>query len=138
MSFPQEGNADCSTALEISDSLYGPTVPLEGFGKKLDIETNDMKDPYMFEREHNTIWYKFDALYTAELAFDIIAVDTADDFDFILFKYDESEDFCKRIKKNEVRPVRSNMAKSKAGQHGRSGLSYNAEAEYVISGPGDP
>ena len=137
MSFPQEGNADCDGALEITDSLYGPTVPLEGHGKKLDIETNSMKDLYMFEREHNTLWYRFEALYTAELALDIIAVDSTDDFDFILFKHDDLEDFCKRIKNNEVKPIRSNMAKSESGSTGKTGLNVMASSEYVQSGPGN-
>ena len=137
MSFPQEGNADCDGALEIRDSLYGPTVPPEGHGKKMDIQTNSMKDLYRFEREHNTLWYRFEALYTAELALDILAVDSTDDFDFILFKHDESEDFCKRIRKNEVKPIRTNMAKSGPGNVGRTGLNLTSSSEYVQSGPGN-
>jgi len=137
MSFPQEGNADCDGALEISDSLYGPTVPPEGHGKKMDIQTNSMKDLYMFEREHNTLWYRFEALYTAELALDIIAVDSTDDFDFILFKHDDSPDFCKKIKNNEVKPIRSNMAKSEPGSMGKTGLDSLATDDYVQSGPGN-
>ena len=137
MSFPQEGNADCVGALVIRDSVYGPTVPLEGHGKNLDIETNSMSDPYLFEREHNTLWYKFEALYTAKLTFDISAVDSMDDFDFVLFKIDDSKNYCKKIKHNDVKPIRSNMAKGASGFMGSTGLSTAGEADFVQSGPGN-
>jgi len=138
MSFPQEGNADCNDPVEIKDSLYGPTVPAEGYGKQLDIETNNMKDPYLFEREHNTLWYRFEALYTADLAMDIIAVDTMDDFDFIIFEYDGSNNFCKKIKDGKMKPIRSNMAKNKPSSTEHTGMCFVAVEDFVPSGPGDP
>lgn len=137
MAFPQEGNADCVGALEIKDSLYGPTVPPEGFGKSLDIETNTIKDPYLFEKEHNTLWYRFEALYTAELSFDVLAVDSMDDFDFVLFKENGVKNLCDKIKKNEAKPIRTNMARSEEGNKGKTGLSTAGEAEFVSSGPGN-
>ena len=138
MFFPQENNADCDGAIEIPDSLFGPTVPPEGFGQKLEIDKNPVNNLYLFEREHNTLWYKFEALYSAELSFDIIPVDTADDFDFLLFQHDGSADFCEKIMSKNIKPARTNMAKNRTGMNGKTGLSFTSEEEYVQSGPGSP
>jgi len=138
MYFPQEENADCKGAIEIKDSLFGPTVPPEGHGQHLDIDKNAVKDLYLFEREHNTLWYRFEAMYSTEMSLDIWAVDSVDDFDFLLFKHTGDDDFCNKIKQRKIRPARTNMAKNKEGLEGRTGLSFNAESEYVASGPGNP
>ncbi len=138
MYFPQEKNADCSGAIIMTDSMFGPTVPPEGHGQSLEIQKNQMKDMFLFEKEHNTLWYTFDAMYSAELSFDIIAIDSADDFDFLLFKHDGSEDFCEKIKRREMRPARTNMAKNRSDHKGITGLASEAELEYVQSGPGNP
>ncbi|PCH98141.1 MAG: hypothetical protein COB85_02105 [Bacteroidetes bacterium] len=138
MYFPQEKNADCTGAIVMTDSMFGPTVPPEGHGQSLEIQKNQMKDMFLFEREHNTLWYTFEAIYSTELSLDIIAMDSIDDFDFLLFKHDGSEDFCDKIRRREIRPARTNMAKNRADHRGVTGLAREAEREYVQSGPGDP
>jgi len=138
MYFPQEKNADCNGAILMTDSLFGPTVPPEGHGQSLEIQKNKMKDMLTFEREHNTLWYSFEAMYSTELTLDIIAIDSVDDFDFLLFKHDGSEDFCDKIKRGEIKPARTNMAKNRSDQKGLTGLSTDAEVEYMPSGPGNP
>ena len=138
MYFPQEKNADCSGAIIITDSMFGPTVPPEGHGQSLEIQKNQMKDMFLFEREHNTLWYSFRAMYSTEFTMDIIAIDSLDDFDFLLFKHDGSADFCAKIKRREIRPARTNMAKNRSDHKGITGLSTEAETEYVQSGPGNP
>ena len=78
---------DCLFAIELQpDVAYGPTSAPQGAGRVMDVKA-DKKHPYLFEYEHNTVWYKFKVPYNGYLEFSITQTDAKDDYDFLLYKY---------------------------------------------------
>ena len=127
-------NADCYNAIELSTDSFGPTNPPIGFGKIMEINA-DKKSLISFEKEHNTVWYKFTAKNNCVLTFNIIPVDPKDDYDFILYQY-TNENFCEEVMTKEIKPVRTNIAKSSGIKSGSTGLSVFAQDTFVSSGYG--
>ncbi len=132
-----KNNADCIGAVMIRDTIFGPVISPPGVGHNLEIRDNELGDLYFFEREHNTVWYRFRPPYNAELTFEITPVIDEDDFDFLLFG-PVSPAFCSKMKKQGVTPVRTNISRNNKAYKSRTGLSFEATQEYVPSGPGDP
>ena len=103
-------NADCENAIVLEDTIFGPTNAPEGYGKVMEI-TADKDNKYYFEKEHNTVWYKFTTPQTCVLTFEIIPEDIRNDYDFLLFKYTDSS-FCRDVKNKKIKPVRSNISRN--------------------------
>lgn len=129
-------NADCLKAIELKDTTYGPTLPPEKFGSKLEISGNEKKSLYYFEEEHHTVWYTFKCKCTGALTFDIIPEDPKDDYDFMLFKYEVGKDYCDKIINKTIAPIRTNIARNNKAQKSKTGLSLTATDDFVHSGPG--
>jgi len=128
-------NSDCSTALSVSTtSILGPTNAPEGYGKIHEIKDNPKTGSIYFEKENNSVWYKFKALYTANLVFDIVPLKESDDYDFLLYK-SSTENFYSDLIQKRINPVRSNIARSQGKNKGKTGLSWNATEEFVVAGP---
>jgi len=127
--------SDCLGALMINDTIVGPVYSPKGFGNKLEIDGYELGDPYFFEREHNTVWYKFVVPYDAVFTFDLQPVIKDDDFDFLLFHYD-GPNFCAEIANGRKMPVRTNISRKNTQLGGRTGLAESVIDEYVPSGPG--
>ncbi len=132
-----DSNADCISPIELTDTIYGPTNPPKGFGK-----TQEMKDflgnYYYFEKEHNTVWFKFTAPDNCTLTFDIIPVSVNDDYDFLLFKYTGNENnFCQNIKDKKIKPVRTAISRNDKTIQSTTGLKEGKIAQFIHSGPGE-
>ena len=128
---------DCNKAIRINTKQkVGPTTPPNGPGKKLEISGNPKTSIYFFEEEHNTVWYQFMAIQDGNLIFDIIPENVEDDYDFLLFQYN-GQDFCKKIKDQEIKPVRTNIARNDPKIDSKTGLNMTAEIEFKDSGPGE-
>ena len=125
---------DCYSAIEINpiNKLFFNCSP-EGFGSQLEIKNNSPKSIFFFEKEHNTIWLKFNCPYDASMSFDIIPIDTTYDFDFLLFKNKEN-DFCKNLNYNHLKPIRTNISRNNFKNKSITGLNINAKKEYIPSG----
>jgi outer membrane protein OmpA-like peptidoglycan-associated protein len=130
-------NCDCSGAIDINDSIIGPVVSPAGHGYLMEIRNHEFGDPYYFEREHNTVWYRFKIPYNTTLSFDIVPLVKDDDFDFLIFK-SSGPAFCDKFKKEEQHPVRTNISRVSQFEGGKTGLKDDAVEKYVPSGPGDP
>ncbi len=130
-------NADCNRPITIKDTIYGPTVPPDKHGAKLEVKENDKKSLYYFEQEHHTVWYTFVATCDGTLTFDIIPESVDDDYDFMLFSYDNAKNFCNRIASKEVSPLRTNISRNNKKLKSKTGLSMDAIDEFVHSGPGN-
>lgn len=99
---------DCLFAIELQpDVAYGPTSAPQGAGRVMDVKA-DKKHPYLFEYEHNTVWYKFKVPYNGYLEFSITQTDAKDDYDFLLYKYTD-EYFSNRLCQNIILPVAVNI-----------------------------
>ena len=125
---------DCYSAIEINpiNKLLFNCSP-KGFGSQLEIKNNSSKSIFFFEKEHNTIWLKFNCPYDALMCFDIIPNDTTYDFDFLLFK-NEGNNFCKNLNYKDSKPIRTNISRNNLKNMSITGLNINAKKEYVPSG----
>jgi outer membrane protein OmpA-like peptidoglycan-associated protein len=91
--------ADIAYAMEIKDSVVGPMNVSIGYGKIREVNTDN-------ETETNSVWFKFTMPKDTILTFDIVGLDSCDDYEFVLYKY-SSPDFADRIRKKLLQPVRS-------------------------------
>ena len=125
---------DCYSAIEINpiNKLLFNCSP-KGFGSQLEIKNNSSKSIFFFEKEHNTIWLKFNCPYNALMCFDIIPNDTTYDFDFLLFK-NEGNNFCKNLNYKHSKPIRTNISRNNLKNKSITGLNINAKKEYIPSG----
>ncbi len=131
-----EENADCTNPVLITDTIvFSPHTP-EGSGNKMEITDNQPDDLLYFEKEHNTIWYKFSAIETGKLTFDIIPVNKNDDYDFMLFKYTGGH-ICPKIISKQIKPIRTCISRNDKKIKSMTGLSFDPSTElYVHSGKG--
>ena len=131
-----KNRGDCDKALQIKtkQKIQFECTP-EGFGKELEIQDNSSKSKYSFEKEHNTLWMKFEASSSALLVFDLVPNNRTYDYDFLLFR-DNGEGFCKSINQKKALPIRSNISRNDTKKRGITGLSANAEEPFRRSGPG--
>jgi outer membrane protein OmpA-like peptidoglycan-associated protein len=134
--FIRPENADCSSAIELKDTIFGPTNPPDGYGFFSEFNALE-EDLYSFEKEHNSVWYKFTIKQNSILTFDIIPISPKDDYDFLLFK-NTGEDFCEDLKAGKILPVRTNISRNEKQIKSKTGLSHDATEEFVHSGHGEP
>jgi len=127
-------NSDCTKAIEIKDTLFGPTNAPQGYGSVMEI-TGDKSSLYAFEKEHNTVWYFFRAKNDCQLEITIIPEKINDDYDFILFKY-SGKTFCDDVVQKKINPVRTCISRNDKKNNSKTGLSKTATDEFIHSGPG--
>ena len=128
---------DCNNALEIRPiNQIEFMCTSEGHGDKLEIKGYPSKSLYFFEKEHNTIWLKFDIPIDALFTFKLIPKDTTYDYDFLLFKQEDTS-LCEKILERDLRPVRSSISRNDLTEKSITGLSVTGNQPYVHSGPGD-
>lgn len=133
----QPEHSDCTTPFVFTDTVLGPILSPNGFGKMQEFEAS-AKDSMYIEKEHNSIWYKFIAAKSCVLTFEIIPENPKDDFDFMLFKQQGAEkDFCQKIKTAEIKPIRSCISRNNILLGGKTGLAIGAKKKYVSSGPNE-
>ncbi|MCB9230554.1 MAG: OmpA family protein [Bacteroidia bacterium] len=127
---------DCADATELSvRKVYvSPAVP-QGGGEVVEFPGNRAKSLYHFREEHNTAWYKFRIPNDGLLALDIIPEQVRDDYDFILYRIEQG-DPCEKIRSGSLLPVRSCISRTDPQLAGRTGLSDDAGADFIHSGPG--
>lgn len=75
----KQAYADLENALHIKDSVYGPVNVSMKYGKVCDFNNGTLK-------ETNSAWFTFTVSYDTVLTFDIVPIDSCDDYEFILFK----------------------------------------------------
>ncbi len=129
--------SDYSQAIKIPLKVggsYGPTVAPKGFGEVQEIKSSK-NSSFSFEKEHNTTWYYFDVVQDGDLSIEITPTQSSDDYDFMLFKYTDSS-FCRMLANNQIKPVRSNIARTGKGGSGKTGLSLESKSLFVQLGPG--
>ena len=63
----------------------------------MEFKNNDKKSLLYVEREHNTVWYQFEVDFNGSFTFELTPFSIYDDYDFMLFKYDNTADFCQKL-----------------------------------------
>ncbi len=77
----------------------------------------------IFGRKEYAVWFRFSITQNAKIIFDILPADSLTNYDFELYKFDGSSDFCQKILSGEIKSVRSNFFGLDAEVFGRTGLS---------------
>lgn len=131
-----EAQADCSGIIDLmaGDTVFGPTTAPVGAGQTLEI-SGERNSLYAFEKEHNTVWYRFRVPADGMLSLDIIPVAVGDDYDFILYKYN-GKNFCADVSSQRLKPVRTCISRNDPTEQSRTGLRTDAPDEFIHSGPG--
>ena len=118
---------DCIFAIELQlDQPYGPTTAPDGGGRMQEVQA-DKAHPNLFEREHNSVWYKVKIPYNGKLEINISQKNQWDDYDFLVYK-NTGVYFSNQVLQNKVLPVAVNL-----GQ-----VDSNALAQAVLKGNQQP
>lgn len=100
---------DCLFAIPLEiDKPYGPTTAPDGAGRIQEVVA-DKTHPNIFEREHNTVWYKVSIPYNGLLEISIVQQSRWDDYDFLVYKNTGSY-FSNQVMLNKINPVAVNLA----------------------------
>ena len=99
---------DCLFAIELQlDQPYGPTTAPDGGGRMQEVVA-DKAHPNLFEREHNSVWYKVKIPYNGKLEISIEQKNKWDDYDFLVYK-NTGVYFSNQVLQNKVLPVAVNL-----------------------------
>ncbi len=102
-------SSDCLFAIPLQiDKPFGPTTAPDGSGRIMEVVA-DKAHPNLFEREHNSVWYKVSIPYNGELVIDIMQADVWDDYDFLVYK-NTGVYFSNQVMLNKVMPVAVNLS----------------------------
>lgn len=114
VTLPANSN-DCLFPIQLElDVPYGPTSAPDGAGRIQEIVA-DKAHPNIFEREHNSVWYKFTVPYNGELEISISQQSPWDDYDFLVYK-NTGNYFSNQVMLNKVTPVAVNMSNIDSAQ----------------------
>ncbi len=106
--------SDCEHAYDISRfQIFGPTTAPAEIGA-----------PDGFTLPKHPTWYKFTVQKNGILLFDIIPLNSKDNYDFMLFK--ATDNFCEKFKNGKIKPIRANY-NPPVNDKGVTGLSYSGE-----------
>jgi outer membrane protein OmpA-like peptidoglycan-associated protein len=123
---PIKDASGCSTAIEISTlSIFGPTGPPKEV--KIDAPNNP------FSKSLYQVWYKFTTEKAGKLLFDIMPLDAADNYDFLLYKI-ESPNYCNDIKSGKLTSLRDNISRNEPAVNGMTGLSITENSDSYSPG----
>lgn len=128
-------NADFIHSISIKTNTPILATSPKGAGSFTEI-LSKKGNKYFFEKEHNSVWLRFEAENNCMLSFDIQPFEKICDYDFVLFKLDDKNDSLKLIN-NKKNPIRSNIARNNTSLFSKTGLSENADSSYVAYGIGD-
>lgn len=131
---PAAGDCPEAIVLKVGEQYEYARSP-SGPGKVMEIQSRK-RDPHFFEKEHNTVWYKFRAPGTGLLTLDLVPYQQTDDYDFLIFKA-ENTGICDAILSKSLVPVLTNISRTSKAENGRTGLRPNAGKRYVAEGIGD-
>lgn len=99
---------DCLFAIELQpDRPFGPTSAPDGGGRMQEVVA-DKAHPNLFEREHNTVWYKVKIPYNGKLEISIAQKNQWDDYDFMVYR-NTGVYFSNQVIQNKVLPVAVNL-----------------------------
>jgi len=126
-------HCDCENALFTEDASFEPMTMPKGYGKKLEIKGNSIKNKYVPTKEHNALWVRFRFETDTDFEFQLNPSVATDDFDFVIWKLNGTN-YCDSIAKG-LRPVRSNLARRNPAEGSVTGLKKGAGQDYAKAGP---
>ncbi len=128
---------DCLFAVELKPDIpFGPTTAPSGGGRIMEIQ-RDSKNSYLFEIEHNTVWYKFVAPYSGLLYLEITPTDPSDDYDFLVYRY-TNQYFTNELIFNRIKPVIANLSLPDSASKGCIGISSKGKKAFIGKNSTEP
>lgn len=130
-------NADIKNAIEIQDSIVGPTNVSKGFGSVMDFQDKVYGTPGQTrEKESNSAWFKLNIDHDTILTFDIVPLDSLDDYDFAVFKSSDNNS-TKNEKLNNIKSKPERLCYSYCtSKNGVTGLSQYTKNSSIGGGYG--
>ena len=125
--------SDCSGAVVFYDSITGALNIPKGHGYKMEIKGHDIRNPYFFTKEHNTLWIKLIFTKDAKFEFFIRPDLPNEDYDFSIFKIN-GDNYCDSIATNKILPVRSNICRKKPEERSVTGLKDGYDNYFAAAG----
>lgn len=125
--------SDCSGAVVFYDSITGAINIPKGHGYKMEIKGHDIRNPYFFTKEHNTLWIKLIFTKDAKFEFFIRPDLPNEDYDFSIFKIN-GDNYCDSIATNKILPVRSNICRKKPEEKSVTGLKDGYDNYFAAAG----
>ena len=125
--------SDCSGAVVFYDSITGSINIPKGHGYKMEIKGHDIRNPYFFTKEHNTLWIKLIFTKDAKFEFFIRPDLPNEDYDFSIFKIN-GDNYCDSIATNKILPVRSNICRKKPEEKSVTGLKDGYDNYFAAAG----
>lgn len=131
-----QAKPDCKTAKKIiiSKTTQFVFTKAPNGGGTSEINCNSANNGYAFEKEHNTSWHQLIFKIEGNLCFTIKPFKKDDDYDFMLFK-SEDTNTCKNSRK--LKPIRANISRDKEEIEGSTGLKATATKELIKEGVND-
>jgi outer membrane protein OmpA-like peptidoglycan-associated protein len=131
-----QAKADCKAAKKVIISKTTQLVftKAPNGGGTSEISCNSSNSGYAFEKEHNTSWHQLIFKIEGNLCFTIKPFKKDDDYDFMLFK-SEDTNTCKNIRK--LKPIRANISRDKEEIDGATGLKATSTKELIKEGVND-
>ena len=133
-STPAEGDCINAKPLNLALDYHFPAPPVGG-GQISEISDPHKRSPMDFEEEHHTAWYALNIPADGNLSFDIIPDQLKDDYDFILYKYEDSLS-CEMIATQKLRPVRANIGRNDTTISSMTGIRHKEYRNFKRRGPG--
>jgi outer membrane protein OmpA-like peptidoglycan-associated protein len=133
------GSCDCATAvpLVVHEILnYGPAQAPDGFGLLQEIRARSKYSKTAFEQEHHSAWYLLSIQQDGDLTMDIKAIDSTNDYDFLIFPYTDTAS-CRNIREEKLKAVRGNLSRNLKSQGNTTGLSVESKFDFHEEGPGE-
>lgn len=126
-------SGDCAGALEVTDTIVIAKNSPKGVGKTLEMYYYNN-----YEGEKNSVWYKLTIPEDCYLAFELVPFTKLDDYDFALYKYTGNEDdFCNKIRKQQLAPLREIISEDDPRINSQTGLSVSNKRISIPPGPGE-
>ncbi len=126
-----QSSTDCNYALTLDkDTIMDMIAPPNGAGYLFEVK-KDASNPDVFDKEHNVVWYKLEVPYSSKLSLDITTIDSADDYDFLLYKASDIY-FCNKLVNQKVKPILSNLsAPSAEAENPSIGVSLKGTHKFI-------
>lgn len=125
--------SDCAGAVVFYDSITGAINIPKGHGFNMEIKGHDIRNPYFFTKEHNTLWIKLIFTKDAKFEFFIRPDLPNEDYDFSIFKIN-GNNYCDSIATNKILPVRSNICQKKPEEKSVTGLKEGYNNYFAAAG----
>ncbi len=134
--FITKNACDCTDAIPLKLAKAASVSfinPPKGFGIQ-EMQSKD-KTGQFFEQEHNSTWYLLTVEDEGELVFEIIPLDSTNDYDFVLYPYTDST-FCKNFLTTKNVTLRSNLTIPAVKSNGKTGLSSKSKSNFARKSAG--